>query len=352
MDKKIIAKTVSFSSIQKEISEKYIIPTLQRPYVWEAKKHVKKFLDDIFENKEDYFIGSLVFVSSNEGTVGREEIIDGQQRITTIFLMLFAVRDLIRKFSYEKKLENVLREINSFIRYNDSFDDKEVIRLKFSDKNTDDFFNKILKNKSTDDSITETQKKLKINYIYIFDELEKALINKKSVNASLIAIQEYFDKIKTLQLIGIRCEDHSIAYELFESINATAMSLANIDLIKNFILKQLKGSALIGEMEEKWKKLEDIFSDRRALLKSFIRHQWISGGVYVNHSGLYSVVEKKYKDDIQKISTYMNELLDDAIIYRALKSHNIDDLEKINKGVRNDSRQIKEVLEFLDFFKC
>jgi len=346
---KIIAKSVSFSSISREISEKYSIPTLQRPYVWEAKKHVRKFLYDIYDNSEEYFIGSLVFVSSGEGTIGREEVIDGQQRITTIFLILFALRSLIIKQSFEKKLEDVLREINSFARYNDSFDNQEIIRLKFSDKNTDDYFSMILKKDPPDKTLTETQEKLKINFHYIVNELEKVLVSKKTNRVDILEIKKYFNKVKTLQIIGIICSDNTIAYELFESLNATGLSLANVDLIKNFVLKQLKGNQLVLRAEKKWADLEEIFSESRGMFKTFLRHQWISSGSYINHSGLYSAVEAKYKNSGSRIVLYLEEIFRDAIIYTSLRNANLEALDKLVGGKRNDARQIKEVLDFLRF---
>ena len=347
-NKKIDAESVSFSEIFRKISEKHIVPTLQRPYVWKDKKHVKKFLDDIQENSNNYFIGSLVFVSAKQGTIGREEIIDGQQRIITISLILISIRSIIEEFNMKKRLESILREINSFLRYIDSYDEKEIIRLKFSDENTDQFFGKLLNN-STEKPLTETQKRLKGNHQYIIKKLKKILLSKKGDALSVLSVEKYFDKIKTLQAIGIKCIDNTVAYELFESINATGLSLASVDLIKNYVFKQSKKKGNLGEVEKVWQKIEELFSENRSLLKTYLRHQWISDGQYVSHAGLYGAVEEKHKKGNLETNKYVKCLLNEAGIYLSLKGASVEALSKINQGVRFDIKNVKEVLEFLSF---
>jgi uncharacterized protein with ParB-like and HNH nuclease domain len=348
MDKSIKAKSVSFFEFEKEFTRQYFVPTLQRPYVWEAKKHVKKFLDDIEENSKNYFIGSIVVVGSKDGTTGREEIIDGQQRLTTISLLLISIRDLIRENKLENQCEIILREIDSFLKYIDSFDHQEIIRLKFSDNNTDFFFKNMINAEKEVTPSTETQTRMIENYKYISSYFfEKFTVNGKFNKSNIV---EYFEKIKSLQAIGITCRDHTIAYELFESINATGLSLASVDLIKNFVFKKVKDNQkLLVSIEKDWGELESIFSEDRSLLKTFLRHQWISRGEYVSHAALFKGVEDKFKDGGEKITQYIEVILCDAKLYYALRKHNIEDLSKVNKLKGFEQKNLKEVLRFLHF---
>ena len=350
MSKKIDANSVTFESFETKFTKQFIVPTLQRPYVWEAKKHVKKFIDDIFENKKNYFIGSIVLVGSGS-TVGRDEVIDGQQRLTTIALILIAVRDLIEFNKDDDEIENILREIRNFLYGYDGYEKHEILRLKFTDFKTDNFFSGMVNNKITEDDIeTETQKRLLNNYRYIKSEIQEYFFEHNKINQTKLNI--FWNKIKSLNAIGIICKDHTIAYELFESINATGLSLASIDLIKNFIFKQLKDNKnKLREAENNWLDMETIFADNRNLLKTFLRHQWISYGDYVSHSALFDKVEKKYKNKGDDIIKYTKFILNDADKYFALRNYNIKSLSKISKLKRFEQDEIKNVLEFLYFLK-
>lgn len=344
MNNNIEAGSYLYLSLFEKFSTKHIVPTLQRPYVWTDKKEVKKFLEDIINNEKNYFIGSLVFVSSPEGSVGRDEIIDGQQRIITISLILIAIRDIINEKKKEKELDSVLRKINFYLRYIDSFDEKKITRIKFSDKNTNYFFNQLLEG-SFDNTLTEAQKRMRDNYIFILKEL-RDLLSKDFINQA----NAFLSKIETLRVIGIKCDNNAIAYELFESINATGMSLASVDLIKNFLFRHSANNKnILSKVEKNWQRIEEIFAESRSLFKSFLRHQWISGGEYVNHSALYRAVEEKYKNKEFTTHGYTKELLNDAEAYLSLRSAEIESLKRINKGKRFEVNSIKEVLEFLAF---
>lgn len=343
----IKAKSVIFCNFFKDISEKHVVPTLQRPYVWKEKKQVKKFLDDIAENSSSYFIGSLVFVSPRVGTVGREDIIDGQQRMITIALILISIRDIIEEFKMEKKLERILIDISYFLMEYDSFRDEKIVRLTFSNENTDLFFKKMLERRGQNP--VGTQKSLSSNYFFIKEYLLKLFKKGESKKLEIDKVEKYFHKIKSLQMIGITCMDNSVAYKLFESINATSLSLASVDLIKNFIFLSSKNDKQLTQVEIGWQSLEDIFSEDRDSLKKFIRHQWLSEGKYTSHSALYDAVIKEYEKGDLDPGVYASKLLEDAKIYYSLRNISIDSLDKINEGKRFKRNEIKETLEFIDF---
>ena len=85
----------------------FVVPDYQREYVWEADKHIYQFLvdiDDEFEahssEQQNYFIGSIIIIENN----GKYDVIDGQQRLTTIVLSLCAMRDLLETLESEGQL--------------------------------------------------------------------------------------------------------------------------------------------------------------------------------------------------------------------------------------------------------
>jgi len=113
MDTNIEANDRYFGEFHRKASEIFYIPTLQRPYSWEAKKQVDKLWEDMLENKKpSYYIGSIVSIVAG-GTTSKDQIIDGQQRLTTLYLMLAALRDYVISLK-EKQSKDIVSEINNF----------------------------------------------------------------------------------------------------------------------------------------------------------------------------------------------------------------------------------------------
>lgn len=111
------------------IGIQFVIPVYQRNYTWDEKKEVKKLLDDfksLINTNKNHFIGIIMYLSKVKGFDFKEHIIiDGQQRLTTFFLMLHAVRALAE----EDGKENIIKQIDAKIT-NDGVDEKFKMKLK------------------------------------------------------------------------------------------------------------------------------------------------------------------------------------------------------------------------------
>jgi len=330
---------VSYSDLFRH-SQRQLIPSLQRPYTWD-RKNIGKFLKDVIENDAPYFIGSLVFIEGGK-TTSREEVIDGQQRITTISLILIALRD------YSEKNNIVDPETKRIKRYlfEPDFDEAPTVRLGFTNKVSNETYLKLLKGEAIDQSSDDLVNKFKENYDEILRILEES-IKRREVTAI-----ELLNKIESLEIIIITCSKKSYGYKLFESLNATAESLASVDLIKNSLFMILStDEKLLASGEEKWTQLESHFSESRSMFKTFIRHQWLSSVDYVSHSGLFEQFEKSYtknKTTPKVALAYIDTLLKDAEIYLAIRKANINHLNKIT-NVRFDRNEIERTLQFLSF---
>ena len=102
----------------------FVIPEYQRPYVWQ-KDNIEELIEDLyyaFEHKEDneYFLGSLVLKNTNNQNFTEYEVLDGQQRLTTFFMMIAVLRDLLEDEDYKSTMremiyqkENKLKKIPS-----------------------------------------------------------------------------------------------------------------------------------------------------------------------------------------------------------------------------------------------
>lgn len=149
MSKYITAEKIEVLKLFKDYS--FIIPDYQRHYVWEKDNIIalledlnNTFKDDDIEDKE-YFIGSFVFFNHNDGNYQYFEVIDGQQRLTTILLIFAVIRDLTED-------ENVRKDINNYIiKPINTFENKQPI-------------NKI------DFKIRDNVKEFVDKYVYKFDE--------------------------------------------------------------------------------------------------------------------------------------------------------------------------------------
>ena len=322
-----------------KLSSKQVIPSLQRPYTWDME-NINKLWKDIIENESPYFIGSLVLVAG-EGSASRDEVIDGQQRLTTLSLMLIALRDYLL---LEKK-DEFLKEIKSLL-LEPAFEGEPEPRLKFTNKISNDIYSKLVRG---DVFLEKTRDDIENKFLENYRGIRNLLL--ESIKNKEITPKDLFGKICDLELINIICYAKTSGYKLFESLNATAESLASVDLIKNSLFMLLsKNEKILKESEEKWLLLESKFSESRSLFKIFIRHHWLSTIDYVNHSNLFEAFEKEYikNSSAEQASEYLDSLSKDADTYLALRDANVGNLS-IYGNVRFEIKEVERVLQFLKF---
>lgn len=342
METKINAQDLYFGEFHRKGTEIFFIPSLQRPYSWEAKKQVNRLWEDILENEEPYYIGSIVSVLGG-GTAGKDQIIDGQQRLTTLYLMLTSLRNFAAAIKTKESKELVLEIENYLIKFRGRNDEGEV-RLSFSNDGSNDVYKAIINNEKLDTYKSETQKRFIKNFEYISEKV--ADFCKKKGNKLLLAT-ELFERIKNLQLIFIECQDKSAAFRLFESINATGISLATTDMIKNSIFESVhKDKKILEFVENGWKEINEVFNEDSSALKTYIRHHWISTVDYTSHSKLFDDFLDKYEDK-ESVVRYAKSLFLLAPVYNSIRKGNVETLDKLPR-TRNEQNEIREVLRFLD----
>ncbi len=337
MDQKIKAQDTTFGEFHKTASVIYAIPSLQRPYTWD-KKDVERLWDDILENPPGYYVGSIVAIVDG-GTISRDLIIDGQQRLTSLSLILAGLKKYIspKKSEEFRSIEEEIDEI--LIKYGKN---SNQVRLAFSDGNSDQMYQSIVFGTLLSEAnLTKLQKRFINNYKSIEDRIKK-YFPKCKINE----IRNFVDKIKKLQLIFIKCLDRSAAFSLFESINDTGVSLATTDLLKNAIFEAVSGDKeKYAYVEENWKKMFRDFSEDSKYLKTYIRHHWIGTHYYVSHANLFDSFVKEYKN---KELEYARSLFELSNIYLSIRNAQTESLIKLPKK-RFEVAEIKEVLTFLSF---
>ncbi|MDR2652730.1 MAG: DUF262 domain-containing HNH endonuclease family protein, partial [Prevotellaceae bacterium] len=247
----------SVKNILSEKSSLYLIPEYQRPYEWDENK-CRTLWDDIlefampdnnpdnFDGKEEYFLGSIV-TFKNESFL---EVIDGQQRITTLLLLLRAVYKKLEPAKEELSLE-VKRQIEPCIWQTDEFSkpDKEKIRIDTkvaTDKDRNAFI-QILK---TGDVVG--QDIYSRNYKYFIDWIDEYALT--------YPIAFYKICVRILNnciLLPIECESQDVALRIFTTLNDRGMPLSDSDIFKAQLYKYYSGTNKQDFFIEKWQELSE-----------------------------------------------------------------------------------------------
>ena len=220
----------------------FVIPVYQRNYDW-GKEQCKKLFDDIValhKNKnKSHFLGTIVSVY-HDGNDEEKLIIDGQQRITTLSLLLLALHNLL--INDEKREINPDELMDYLIN---KYSKSRKIKLK-PVKNDNEAFNKLFD--GNEENVPDS--KITNNYEYF-----KELINSSKLT---LKHKEIHEAIKKLIIVEIRLSPSDDNPQMiFESLNSTGLSLSPSDLIRNFILMDIKLNEQELFYESYWRKIEE-----------------------------------------------------------------------------------------------
>ena len=281
-----------------------IIPVYQRNYDWK-KANCEQLYNDLVEvvrqGKQTHFFGSIV-----SNALGRDEIelIDGQQRITTVSLILIAIVNAIKNGDVVPN-DPVLGEriLGEYIidKYHKT---ERKVRLKPFRDDCEAFDNLIYK--SEEDYIANS--KVTINYRYFYDRI---------VKEGLVSVDDLFDAIDKLQIIDIQLQpDKGDDPQLiFESLNSTGLDLTEADKIRNFVLMGFKPEVQERLYDSYWNKIEKLSMQE---LDSFIRNYLtIMTGVIPNIKNIYSAF-KLYAKQINDIESVLQDMLRYAQAYNKI----------------------------------
>ncbi|WRG47395.1 DUF262 and DUF1524 domain-containing protein [Helicobacter pylori] len=251
--------------IGKSQEKQFVIPIYQRVYSWE-KEQCKQLWDDIIKTGgndqiEGHFIGSIIFVHDGIYTTNYNEllIIDGQQRLTTITLLLTALRnhlsdedEFLEKFSCQKIQNRYL--INS-----DEKGDKKF-KLILSEPDRDTLLSLIDENRRKP---SEPSLKIVENFKLFEEWIRKNTDKLKTIFKGL-------DKLMVVEISLERGKDNPQL--IFESMNSTGKDLTQTDLIRNYILMGLEPEKQKIFYKKYWRAMEEDFKQNETLFNQFVRH--------------------------------------------------------------------------------
>lgn len=313
----------------------FVIPVYQRSYTWTADREVKQYLSDLYHvlNSEykNHFLGILIYLEKSIDFKSREfSVIDGQQRLTTTFLTLYAIKRILESSDNSDDL-NSAAELEDQFLINRHRSEKLKYKLKplVAD---DDVYRCIVESRFQD--IEDPNSTVLKNYNYIKSYLEKLISIGYTANDILMALDK-------LYVVCVPISEEDNAQKIFESINATGVKLTAADLIRNFLLMNLESDTQDRYYAHYWKKIEDAVSpDSKELEKFFRTYLAIKKYELVPKSGVYRNFVDWVNDEEAKIEPLFKELLKYARIYHAVEKKNLIDLPKELQVPVEDFRKI------------
>ncbi len=326
----------------------YNIPKYQREYTWGQKEWGLLF-NDVIENDKGYFLGSIICVDDSVSAWSDAilEVIDGQQRLTSISILLIALYNKLNKKKSQldedgfTDLNNIKREL--VVKRNG----KNISRLKpqVQNNNRDDYFSLLCEN----DLLLDYEKKNNAGnrriyraYYYFSNLIDKYIeeIQKEDSNLNEIDILfELVNKFNSAILVSIQVETHKDAYMLFESLNNRGVPLSAIDLIKNLLISVSDADGKSDDAYSKWKKILSYLSDDYSVQERFFRQFY---NAYRDELNAPYKAEGKVKYALGYLAT-KSTILD--IYEKLIKTDYEKFLNRVEKEARNYSILINNASE-------
>ncbi|TYB32721.1 MAG: DUF262 domain-containing protein [Flexistipes sinusarabici] len=354
-----------FSKDNSNFEQFYEIPPYQRDFAW-GKEQWENLFDDILENDSGYFIGSLICINNKKDNPERYEVIDGQQRLTTLSILMIAIYDYIKKYHKNHEDEKILDltanhhkaiafiELKKAIVYRGEESEELKLSLSIINDNDKDYkylcYEKELIGYQTSPSYFGNRR-IKKCFSFFTDKLN----NLENIDK----VFNFLKKLNDTMLVRIDVIDSSSAFVLFESINNRGIPLTPIDLIKNKMIKSLAlapQSQYPERTNKIWKEIVDNIEKYEDQVR-YLRHYFHSfkKDPKINVKGYYKATKsnilKIYEEIIKKDPNFiLDDLKKKSEIYKNFIVP--DNLERYkNDDQLNSYRKYKGILNNLLILK-
>ncbi|MEQ1530461.1 MAG: DUF262 domain-containing protein [Methylococcales bacterium] len=298
----------------------FLIPRFQRAYSWEAD-HILQFWTDVTNNmSEAYFIGSMVVYKVDRATLA---VVDGQQRLTTITILLCAIREAFKNL----KRSDLADGLQAYIEQKDR-DNNTVYVLK-TETSFPYLQEEVLKSEPADApfEIGREEEAIQRAYKIFQDQISTVVtdfLNNKEhdKNANEVEAVDWIinlrDTIFDLNVILVTLDNEDDAYLIFETLNTRGKDLALSDLIRNHFTKFIKPINGVDQSKLKWSKVLDTIGSSPVNLDpdTFIVHSWQSRYDFVTKAKAFT----KVKGTVTKknANSHLDRFVTDAERWRAI----------------------------------
>jgi uncharacterized protein with ParB-like and HNH nuclease domain len=296
----------------------FFIPRFQRPYSWELEQVEELWEDAVQESGPDYFIGSMVVYPHREDTVA---VIDGQQRLTTLMMLLCAIRDAAEA-NGDTKLAN---GTHTFVERTDENDeDRFVLNTETSFPYLHD---EILSRDEAELDAHVGREELAIEAAYDrIKEYVGTIVEAVQIDPKLTApkkkakvsaeLKSLRDKLLGLRLIFVEVGDQDAATTIFVTLNSRGKDLEPADLVKAHLLQLLPKSKHLDRPRLKWESIIDKFDASQTPLNmtEFLLAVWRSRYGPTTAKKLHKDVRREIKKP--QAEAFLNDLVADAELFR------------------------------------
>ncbi len=287
-----------------------LVPLFQRPYTW-AEKQWRTLWEDVFsfydlaDTKSTLFLGAVVTMPVRAVPVGVSKflIIDGQQRLTTIAVMMCAIRDSLPA---EDQISR--RRIQTFYLTNEGYADTEFFKV-LPTQGDRELYGPLIKGETSSFPDSRFKKSYDFFRRRLRDEFDGAKIDPRRI----LEIIE-----SRLMVVMINLGDSDDPYLIFESLNFKGAPLEQADLVRNYFLMRFPLAEQQSVFEKLWLPMQ---SRLGATLTEFMRHFLGSEGEEVRRSDIYSAIKRQVVDSeaasVRVLMTRMERL---SILYSRLSA--------------------------------
>lgn len=310
----------------------FVIPVYQRNYDWK-REHCQQLFNDILgiinSTQKTYFIGSIVSIHNDDANDWELVIIDGQQRITTLSLMLLAIHNLIESGAIKSVNPTLKEQIKDNYLVNKYSEEEKRIRLK-PIKDDNQAFLKLFEGRP---EYFITTSNITLNYHYFIDRV-------KGLEECGVTVDQFYDAIKKLVIVDIKLKRGEDNPQLiFESLNSTGKQLEEADLVRNFILMDKPPRTQERFYERFWHPIE---KNTHYRVGDFIRdYLTYSRGKTPRKDKVYvefkSYVQEKCGTDEEKLEGFLSDLLKFSQFYNYFLSFSTKD-SSVNEALKRIDR--------------
>lgn len=321
--------------------KQYCIPVFQRDYAWTEEQCTKLFEDIVMAYKKDrpHFCGSFVYAPlSSKKHIDSYIIIDGQQRFTTLYILIKALADSADNDRDKEALQRYLYNEDKFDRY--GLDEKSKLKLKPVKTDNDQL---LLLMSGKIEQMDKSRRGIIYHNYMIFMQLIKSFLEESSANSVLMIN----DGIEKLICADIRLDTDDNAQEIFERINSTSIKLGLADLIRNYILMTDTDQERL--YEEYWLTVQNLLPDK-LLDNFFIDYLNMKSDGFVKESEAYKSFKQVYVEGKYDNEKMLQEILHYAKQYYVFCYGSSDFGAEVNKALAG-LRKLKQTTVYLFLFR-
>lgn len=307
---------------------RYSIPPFQRDYSWELTEWEDLWIDihatipnDAHNAEPAHYMGYLVLQTTDERNY---EVIDGQQRLTTISLIILAAMRLLQKFANdgkntEENQQRLMQLRTTYIGYLDPVTLRSQNKLSLN-RNNDSYYrdyivtlNETLPQRGFPASTHAMRK----GFEWFETKLKEHVKNTANPGMELaLFVETMSDK---LFFTVITVSDQLNAYKVFETLNARGVRLSATDLLKNYLFSVLArtddSNDTMKDLDRRWEKMVDRLGSES--FPDFLRMHWNSRNDFARQAELFKVIRAKVQTP-KDVFTLLKEMDEDIDTYLAL----------------------------------